>query len=126
MFKRIASPLGLVWLVALAFVAVRFSRFLDNAWFAVRYPYEIDYGEGIVWQQADMILSGTGYGDITRFPFIVFHYPPIYHLAASAADQLFTGDWLSAGRLVALLSTLMGRDYAHAWPCFRRTERTIA
>ena len=104
--KRFANPLGLMWLVALAFVAVRLSRFLANGWFAVRYPYEIDYGEGIVWQQAEMILAGTGYGDITRFPFIVFHYPPIYHLAASAADVFFPGDWLAAGRLVALLSTL--------------------
>jgi hypothetical protein len=106
LIQRFANPLGLAWLIALTFVAVRFFRFIGNGWFAVRYPYEIDYGEGIVWQQADMILAGTGYGDITRFPFIVFHYPPIYHLAASATDLLFPGDWLAAGRLVALVSTL--------------------
>lgn len=101
------SPIRLAWMIAIAIVAWRLFAFLDNGLFAVRYPFEIDYGEGIVWQQADMIGAGQGYGDITRYPFIVFHYPPVYHLAGSLTDALLPGDWLGAARLVSLLSTLV-------------------
>lgn len=72
---------------------------------AVRFPFELDYGEGIVWQQALMILRGEGYGDITHYPYIVFHYPPVFHLLSSALAA--TGiDQLAAGRLLSVLATL--------------------
>jgi hypothetical protein len=45
------------------------------------YPFG-DYGEGIVWQQALLIPGPRMYGPIDHLPFIVFHYPPVYHLAA--------------------------------------------
>ncbi len=99
-------PFRLALVLAIIAVVVRVAMFVANGWFAVHYPYELDYGEGIVWQQADMIIAGKGYGDITRFPFIVFHYPPMFHLAASGLDALLPGDWLAAARLVSLLSTL--------------------
>ena len=100
------SPIRLAWALALAAVATRLVSFAANVIFAIRYPYELDYGEGIVWQQAEMILAGSGYGDIVRYPFIVFHYPPVFHLAASALDMLAPGDWLEAARLVSTFSTV--------------------
>ena len=41
-------------------------------------PLELDYGEGIVWQQMRWIFSRKAYGPIDQFPAIVFHYPPLY------------------------------------------------
>lgn len=73
---------------------------------AINDPGELDYGEGIVWQQMLMMFDGRGYGPIDGFPSIVFHYPPLYH----AVVHLLSGtgvDPLVAGRTVSLVSTLV-------------------
>ena len=44
------------------------------------------------------------YGPIDHLPFIVFHYPPVYHLA-SRAVMAFGVDPLAAGRIVSLAAT---------------------
>jgi hypothetical protein len=81
------------------------------AWAEVRcagavlaYPFGLDYGEGIVWQQALLIPGPRMYGSIDHLPFIVFHYPPVYHLA-SRAVMTFGVDPLAAGRIVSLAAT---------------------
>ena len=77
---------------------------------AVRSPIEIDYGEGIIWQQAALMTGPRMYPVGADLPFIVFHYPPLYHLTARAMDWLtprsMTPDLFAAGRLVAGLSAL--------------------
>jgi hypothetical protein len=79
-------------------------HYLDYAIQAIRYPFGLDYGEGIVWQQAVMIPSKSMYGDITKYPYIVFHYPPLYHLVTRVAARAGM-DWLTAGRAVSVAST---------------------
>ena len=91
--------------VLLALVA-HFAAYVSYALAAIRYPFALDYGEGIVWQQALLIPGEQMYGDITRFPFLVFHYPPVYHLVTRAAAML-NGDMLMAGRAVSVLCTLL-------------------
>jgi hypothetical protein len=83
---------------------------LSFAWVDLRcagtllaYPFG-DYGEGIVWQQALLIPGPRMYGQIDHLPFIVFHYPPVYHLA-SRAVMAFGVDPLAAGRIVSLAAT---------------------
>ena len=44
------------------------------------------------------------YGPIDRLPFIVFHYPPVYHLV-SRAVMAFGVDPLAAGRMVSVAAT---------------------
>ena len=68
------------------------------------YPFGLDYGEGIVWQQAMLIPGPRMYGSIDHLPFLVFHYPPVYHLA-SRAVMAFGVDPLAAGRIVSLAAT---------------------
>lgn len=92
-------------LLAVVLVA-NFLNWVSAASFAVQYPYQIDYGEGIVWQQALLILSGEGYSDITRLPFVVFHYPPVFHLLSGLLAGALSIDFLSAGRMVSVVSTL--------------------
>ena len=72
---------------------------------AIRYPYELDYGEGIIWQQAKLIPGPHMYAAGQDLPFIVFHYPPLYHLLVRAAAY-FMPDLLSAGRLVSAIATI--------------------
>ena len=69
------------------------------------YPFELDYGEGIVWQQAVLMPGPRAYSTSTSLPFIVFHYPPLYYLLVHAARTILP-DYLAAGRLVASLATV--------------------
>ena len=71
---------------------------------AIRYPLQLNYGEGIVWQQGIRIPGPLMYATSTTLPFIVFHYPPVYYLLVRAAQWL-QPDYLVAGRTVAALST---------------------
>lgn len=73
---------------------------------ALGYPFELDYGEGIVWQQMDSIVAGHGYAPLQTFPAIVFHYPPVYHLTTALVVALAGLDPLLAGRVVSWMSTL--------------------
>jgi hypothetical protein len=98
---RLAAGVGtlllIVGLLYFAWVDVRCARSL------LGYPFG-DYGEGIVWQQALLIPGPRMYGSIDHLPFIVFHYPPVYHLA-SRALMAFGIDPLAAGRIVSLAAT---------------------
>src|SRR5262245_14844576 len=95
------TPLHLVLLGATSFVvillAARTVMYLQNAFDAVHYPFGLDYGEGEVWQQVLLIPGPRMYGAITNMPFIVFPYPPVYHLTVRAA-MLLGIDPLMAGR----------------------------
>lgn len=82
-----------------------FALLLSYIRFALSYPFQLDYGEGIVWQQARNIWAGKGYAPLQLFPAIVYHYPPVYHLTFEALAALTGMDEMSAGRLVSILSS---------------------
>ena len=86
-------------------LTLRAVDYLSYAARAITYPFEFDYGEGIVWQQALLIPGSRMYGDITHFPFIAFEYPPVYHLVVRAMAALGI-DLLAAGRAVTLAATI--------------------
>jgi hypothetical protein len=73
---------------------------------AIHFPAQLDYGEGIVWQQAELIPGPRSYSRSQDMPFIVFHYPPLYHLLARAALPL-QPDLRAAGRLVSVLASIV-------------------
>jgi hypothetical protein len=91
---------GLLMFLGIHVVGV-FSDFAT----AIRYPFELDYGEGIVWQQAELLPGPRMYSTSTDLPFIVFHYPPLYYLLVRVAHVILP-DWLAAGRFVSAASTL--------------------
>ena len=80
------------------------SGALLDAVIAIHYPFEISYGEGVVWQQALLIPGPRAYSVTTALPFIVFHYPPVYHVLVRAIG-LWTPDLLMAGRIVSTAAT---------------------
>ena len=98
------AALGTTCFVVVLLVA-HTALYIKNAFDAISYPFGLDYGEGIIWQQALLIPSARMYGAITESPFIVFHYPPIYHLAVRAA-MLLGLDPLVAGRGLSVTCTL--------------------
>eukprot|EP01037_Dinobryon_pediforme_P012730 gene12730-12826_t len=108
---------------AIMFVSLiwRFVVFLGFGVGALRWPFELDYGEGIVWQQANMILTPQAYGQIDKLPGIVFHYPPFYHLVTRGLSALAGLDMLVAGRAVSigcllLTSVFVGLIVARTMP----------
>lgn len=80
------------------------ARLAAHAAFALNYPYDLDYGEGVVWQQMRLILASHGYAPLQPFPAFVFEYPPVYPLVTAATARVFGMDDLYAGRLVSLIS----------------------
>ena len=105
--ERLARQFGAVMMCALlALLAVHVAAVCLDFIACIRLPLELDYGEGIVWQQAALIPGPRMYGTSTALPFIVFHYPPLYYLLARAA-LMVEPNFLAAGRLVSVVSTLM-------------------
>jgi len=86
-------------------LTVRAAEYLGYAALAIGFPFGLDYGEGIVWQQALLIPGSHMYGDITQFPYIVFNYTPLYHLVVRSITA-FGIDPLAAGRGVTLAATI--------------------
>ena len=92
-----------VLLAALLYRAVVFAA---AGFAAIRYPWSLDYGEGIVWQQIRWIFTSHAYGPIDGFPAIVFHYPPLYHAVTAIGAGALGTDQLATGRAISLVSTV--------------------
>ena len=105
MLLRVASRMALA--VMLLMLGWRGCQFLRIGFAALHWPYELDYAEGIVWQQARLMLTPAAYGPIDRFPAIVFHYTPLYHLVCRALAGLTGADLLYTGRAVSIGATLL-------------------
>jgi hypothetical protein len=90
---------------ALLLLLVRAVQAVGDAVAGVGFVLSLDYGEGIVLQQALMLTGPRAYGDIAQYPFIVFHYPPVYLLAVRALAALGV-EIVAAGRIVSIAATL--------------------
>ena len=99
----LACSLWVAAFVVLAAVAVLWVRYVVAA---IRFPYGLDYSEGLVWQQALWLFGPHSYGDISHYPFVVFEYPPLYLVAVRALAWCGLG-MLPAGRLISVLSTVL-------------------
>ena len=98
-----------VTLALAALVALNLLFFARHAVQVLAYSYPLDYGEGPLLSQVDLLRAGTSlhqlYGPLDQPPHLVVNYPPTYLLATLLARS-FVGDTLLAGRLVSLASTL--------------------
>ena len=91
---------------ALATLIAHFVFQAESATTLIRYPYGVDYGEGIVWQQMRNIMRGTGYAPIGVFPAVVYHYPPVFHVIVGITARVLGTDELATGRAVSWIATL--------------------
>ena len=94
--KTVGWPTAVIAVLTIAVLAVRCFGVVLDFHDAVFYPFEIDYGEGIVWQQAASFMVGAAYRPLTAFPFIVFYYPTVYL-------------WCCLGILVGICRSACGR-----------------
>src|SRR5262245_56912703 len=66
--------------------------------------YELDYGEGIVLYQTSKVTDlRAAYKPIDTYPFVVFLYPPLYHLTVRTFGA-FSTSLLAAGRWTSIIS----------------------
>ncbi|MBM3485655.1 MAG: hypothetical protein FJX67_03350 [Alphaproteobacteria bacterium] len=89
-------------LAILALTAFYYARYALGS---IGFPYELDYGEGIVWQQMDALQDGFLYRPVHDLPHIVYHYTPLSHAVTKAIAALW-GDPLAAGRAVSVVCTV--------------------
>jgi hypothetical protein len=119
----------LALLVALMGIVAVFS--FENALQAIRYPFQIDYGEGIVlWQAQHVDKLDTAYAPVTEEHVVVFHYPPVYHYV-SRLGAILTRDLLVAGRAVSsaasvAIALLVLAQVLYAAPARNWTSISIA
>ena len=100
----IGQWIGLVLLgVLVALLSAHAAAVVLDFITAIRYPFELDYAEGIVWQEAMLIPGPRMYSNSQDLPFIVFYYPPLYYFLVRAALSI-QPDFLAAGRLVSSLA----------------------
>jgi hypothetical protein len=83
--------------------------FVLHAWHVLTFPHPLDYGEGPLASQVQLLQQGMSlwdlYGDPATPPYAIVNYPPLYLLLASLLTRLI-GDVLLAGRFISLLATL--------------------
>ena len=95
-------------LVGLLFVLLcyNFVQWLHLCWLAISYPGQLGFVEGVIWQQAQMIANGEGYAPIAESPYIVFHYPPVFHLLVIGVADIFNISYLTAGRMISAAAAI--------------------
>lgn len=96
-------------LVALAFVALLVMQgralllFIQHAQIALEYPYNFNYGEGPLLDQAVRLSRGEGIYSLDVPPFTVTNYPPLYMLVQAPLVSAMGPSFLY-GRILSLAS----------------------
>jgi len=92
--------------VALFVLLLYGIMFLQHAVGAIRFPYQMDYGEGVEIDLVSRLLSGQPlYTDIHQPPYHVGVYPPLYTLTVAPIAAL-TGISYGPGRAVSAVLAL--------------------
>ncbi|MDR3514379.1 MAG: hypothetical protein P4M00_01070 [Azospirillaceae bacterium] len=120
--------LGHVLMVALlALLLFHVTGVCQDFIVSINAPFEWDYPEGIVLQQAALIPGPGMYGIWHGLPFIACNYPPLYYLLVHAA-RLLEPNLLAAGRLVSASATLLTAPVVAGLVLIatRRPDRPIA
>jgi hypothetical protein len=94
-------------LLMLSALAYLFALVIIASTSALSFPYGLDYGEGVVWQQAMLLQNHDAYGPINNFHSISFNYTPIYHALVLGVTALTNWDMLFTGRAISICATFM-------------------
>jgi hypothetical protein len=96
----LATILGLL-------VAWQVLVFVVHSWMCIKFPYQLDYGEGAIFQIALRIIRGEEmYPSVTGYPYVIASYMPLYYLL-SALGTSMTGPSFLFGRLVSCAAALV-------------------
>jgi hypothetical protein len=113
-----------LWLALCAAFCVIAVQYAAYAVAALRFPFGLDYSEGLIWQQALWLGSAKLYGDISKFPFLICEYPPLYLIVLRGVHALGIG-MLAAGRLISVFA-MLGTCVLLGWLVFRHARQVTA
>ena len=120
--RRWRIPEIVLYVAAAALLAHSLVRLVEYYHWTITCPYEIEYGEGIVLQNAINIAHGRAlYNDYHTYPYVVATYPPVYPLLSSIGIRVF-GPSFEFGRAISALATLA--TALLIWLIMRRSVRT--
>src|SRR5262245_53133615 len=90
-----------------AIVVANAARVVDAGAAAIAYPFELDFGEGLVLTATRALAAGRPlYQAAEQLPATISNYPPVYYAAVAVAGAAF-GDHVAVGRALSLLSALL-------------------
>jgi hypothetical protein len=93
--------------ITLALFAYSFFDFFSTTYNYMKYPYEIDYGEGCsMLFLSQLQTQGTYFFDINNYPFSYATYPPVFILLGWVIN-LFIPSMLMAMRLLSVIATCL-------------------
>ncbi len=102
--KLIATAaLALALIVLLALMGRSLLLFGQNAQVALTYPYNLNYGEGPLLDQAARLARGEGLYSLTTPPYLITNYPPVFMLAVAPFVDSYGPSFLY-GRVISLIS----------------------
>jgi hypothetical protein len=97
----------LLWLAVWIGLAIYLAFTLWLGFAGLAYPYQLDYGEGIVlWFAQELARGHAIYKPLADFPYASSNYPPVAMILAAILMPIF-GDGYGAGRLLNFASALI-------------------
>ena len=103
---RHANGLLLLWVTALGGLLLYLVFTLHLCLLAVAYPYQLDYGEGLVLHQVRLLAQGQSiYKGMDGYPYIFSNYPPLFQALVGPLVAVF-GPAFQPGRVLAILAAL--------------------
>lgn len=102
------APAGSALFLAVITVLLGYTvRFLPANLAIVRYPYQMEFGEGLVLSLTERLKMGDDiYQPIEASSIVVSNYPPAYYYLVSSVFGGLAGGSLKGGRLLSFLSTI--------------------
>lgn len=103
-----ASAIGCgLFLLVDAIVVANAARVVYAGAAAIAYPFELDFGEGLVLAATRALATGRPvYQAAEQLPATISNYPPVYYAAVAAAGAAFS-DHVAVGRALSLLSAIL-------------------
>src|SRR5262245_19357870 len=103
-----ASAIGCgLFLLVDAIVVANAARVVDAGAAAIAYPFELDFGEGLVLAATRALAAGRPvYQAAEQLPATISNYPPVYYAAVAVAGAAF-GDHVAVGRTLSLISAIL-------------------
>ncbi|MFN8377832.1 MAG: hypothetical protein U0452_04100 [Anaerolineae bacterium] len=102
--RLLLTTLFALALITLAAALLRADwLFAQHAKTALDYPYNLNYGEGPLLDQAARLARGEGIYDLTAPPYLIANYPPVYVLVVAPFVDSYGPSFLY-GRVISLLS----------------------
>ena len=93
--------------MSLFFLMLYGAMFIQHAVAVVRFPYQVDYGEGLELYQVSRLLTGQPlYSDINQPPYHLGVYGPLYPIIVAPIAAL-VGIGYGAGRAVSVVLALV-------------------